>query len=153
MWVGVCVEHWGAWLCVGVGSMRIVAQECNFVLYVGVSMCKFVLRECVTCVSVFFSGVTMLPGSLRPSFWCASSGCLERLPGAREELWAGFFRLVASRSCGGVGCVMGVLTRSQGNGFGRCCGGVKMGACPKCWVVALAASGSLGCLPGLIEDM
>ena len=20
MWVGVCVEHWGVWLCVGVGS-------------------------------------------------------------------------------------------------------------------------------------
>ena len=66
---------------------------------------------------------------------------MERLPGAREELWAGSFRLITSRSCGGVGCVMGVLKRSHGNGFGGWCGSVKMGVCPKCWVVALAASG------------
>jgi hypothetical protein len=65
---------------------------------------------------------------------------VERLPRAREGIWAGSFKLVASRSCGGLGYVMGVLTRSQGNGFGGWCGSVKMDAYPKCWVVALAAS-------------
>jgi hypothetical protein len=61
----------------------------------------------------------MLLGSLRPGFLCASAGCVERLLRVRKELWAGSFRLVASRGYGGVGCVMGVLMRSQGNGFGR----------------------------------
>ena len=41
-------------MCVGVNSMRIVARECNFVLYGGVSMCKLVLRECVTCIFAAF---------------------------------------------------------------------------------------------------
>ena len=64
----------------GVESMRIDALECNFVLYVGISMCKLFLRECVTCISAVFAGVTLLPGSLRPAFLCASVGCVERPP-------------------------------------------------------------------------
>ena len=77
-----------------------------------------------SCVSVwivfllFFAGMTLSHGSSRSACWCASAGCMERLLGASEELWAGSCRPVASRSCGGVGCVMGVLQRSKGNGFG-----------------------------------
>ncbi len=41
-------------VCGGVDSMRVVAPECNFVLYIGVSMCKMVLCECVTCISAVF---------------------------------------------------------------------------------------------------
>jgi len=69
-------------VCVGMDSMRIAAPYCNFVLYVGVSMCKMVLRECVTCIFAVFSDVTLLPGSLRPTFCVRARavwrGCMER---------------------------------------------------------------------------
>ena len=61
-------------VCVGVDSMRIVAPECNFVLYVGVSMCKFVLNECVTCVSAFFCRCDAVAWELEALFLVCERG-------------------------------------------------------------------------------
>jgi len=41
-------------VCVTVGNMRGVARECSLGLYVGVSMCKLVLCECVTYILLVF---------------------------------------------------------------------------------------------------
>ena len=46
--------RWCLWRVCGVDSMCVVVRECSFGLYVGVSMCELVLRECVDCISAVF---------------------------------------------------------------------------------------------------
>ncbi len=104
---------------VGMDSMRIVARECNLGLYVAFSLCELILRECVTCIFAGLCRCDAVAWELEARFLCVSAGCVDRLHGAIEELWARSFRLVVSWRCSGVGCVMGVLKRSQGKRFGR----------------------------------
>ena len=67
---------------VGVDSMPIVAPECNFVLYVGVSMCKLVLCECVTCIFVVVYRCDVVAWEVEARFLVCGRGL------CREAAWS-----------------------------------------------------------------
>jgi len=63
-----------ACVCGGVDSMPIVAPKCNIVLYVGVLMCKLVLRECVTCIFAVFYRCDAVAWELEARFLVCERG-------------------------------------------------------------------------------